>query len=453
MLVRLIRDNKYLIKYGEYINRYAKDCYEKGMNIIVKSLSLTGIISMKETRHLFYKSFNNPQICDLMEAVINYKTNIRFNKYLDAWKNLEEVFQILNLDAFDINWYFSYNDPVLNYAAGKSNLEKNYTNNQTPNNNCSNLEAEEVKNLSFSCVSSNKNLSDSYIKKKGSGRESIRVKERKVLLENINKSSSKDNKEATVSSLNSDNSSGLITSKIDLDEEKIEQAQTNSSLILSETISVTPANDNKNTQEINNVDVTNTIDLNEKTVVLHLLIKKLISFESLKLLKCTKSDIKFTIDEHQSNQINSLYNDEINSKLHELLKQNLLNELFQNIINKIFSPFYETIGTNPLFTSRLENILLYYYNIKNKISNNSLLDLEKYFYTNQHNLIHKGSVSMNDIDKSMNINGNFIDISSKKMLNMSYNSTVVDIKDLKDNFNYLSASVPILHSSSYSNSK
>jgi hypothetical protein len=55
MLVSLIRDNKFIIKYGEQINKLVKDTYEKGMKIIYNCLSLRGIISIKETRYLLYK--------------------------------------------------------------------------------------------------------------------------------------------------------------------------------------------------------------------------------------------------------------------------------------------------------------------------------------------------------------------------------------------------------------
>ena len=51
----LIRDNKFIIKYGEQINKLAKDSYEKGMKIIYNCLSLKGLISIKETRDLLFK--------------------------------------------------------------------------------------------------------------------------------------------------------------------------------------------------------------------------------------------------------------------------------------------------------------------------------------------------------------------------------------------------------------
>lgn len=55
MLVGLIRDNKFLIKYSENINKYIKDIYEKGMKIVYNCLSLRGIISIPETRFLLYR--------------------------------------------------------------------------------------------------------------------------------------------------------------------------------------------------------------------------------------------------------------------------------------------------------------------------------------------------------------------------------------------------------------
>lgn len=55
MLLSLIRDNKFIIKYGDQINKLVKDTYEKGMKIIYNCLSLRGLISIKETRELIFK--------------------------------------------------------------------------------------------------------------------------------------------------------------------------------------------------------------------------------------------------------------------------------------------------------------------------------------------------------------------------------------------------------------
>jgi hypothetical protein len=55
ILVSLIRDNKFLVKYYESITRYIKDTYEKGMKIVYNSLSLKGVIGLKETRSILFK--------------------------------------------------------------------------------------------------------------------------------------------------------------------------------------------------------------------------------------------------------------------------------------------------------------------------------------------------------------------------------------------------------------
>ena len=55
IFLSLIRDNKFIIKYGEQINRLVKDSYEKSMKIVYSCLSLKGLISIKETRELLFK--------------------------------------------------------------------------------------------------------------------------------------------------------------------------------------------------------------------------------------------------------------------------------------------------------------------------------------------------------------------------------------------------------------
>ncbi len=57
--VGLIRDNKFITKYGDQINSLIKDTYEKIMKIIYNCLSIKGIISIKELRHLLYKYIIN----------------------------------------------------------------------------------------------------------------------------------------------------------------------------------------------------------------------------------------------------------------------------------------------------------------------------------------------------------------------------------------------------------
>ena len=54
-VVGLVRDNKYLIKYGDDINKIIKDTYDKSMKIIYNCLGLKGIISLKETRTFLFE--------------------------------------------------------------------------------------------------------------------------------------------------------------------------------------------------------------------------------------------------------------------------------------------------------------------------------------------------------------------------------------------------------------
>jgi hypothetical protein len=111
----LIRDNKFIIKYGEQINRLVKDSYEKGMKIIYNCLSLKGIVSITETREVLLKMYGDKTIGSLLEYVISYRNNLRYYRYIEAWKNFENIFELLDIDNFDINNYFQpINNPNAN---------------------------------------------------------------------------------------------------------------------------------------------------------------------------------------------------------------------------------------------------------------------------------------------------------------------------------------------------
>jgi hypothetical protein len=53
--VSLVRDNKYLIMYGDNITKATKEIYEKSTRIVANCLSLKGVVSIKETRKLLFR--------------------------------------------------------------------------------------------------------------------------------------------------------------------------------------------------------------------------------------------------------------------------------------------------------------------------------------------------------------------------------------------------------------
>jgi hypothetical protein len=107
---------------------------------------------------------------------------------------------------------------------------------------------------------------------------------------------------------------------------------------------------------------------------LNSMIKHLLSFENLKYLKNLKIEIKDLIEKQNTSKAST----DFNNKMYELLKSNLFNEVFDNILTKFLQVFYKSINTLPEFTSKLENILLFYYKIKNNIGVQDLIDLENY---------------------------------------------------------------------------
>jgi hypothetical protein len=49
---------------------------------------------------------NDKYISNIIEAIINYKINLAQYKYIEAYKNFEQVFEILEIDSFDISNYY-----------------------------------------------------------------------------------------------------------------------------------------------------------------------------------------------------------------------------------------------------------------------------------------------------------------------------------------------------------
>lgn len=376
-----------------------------------------------------------------MECLVQYKTNLRYYKYLDAWKNFEEIFEQLDIDNFDMSAYYQpvamggYNmnnyDSTQNEfygsgGSGNSRIRAESTN--------SNL-MEDIKNGSTVSKKTSKNYFS--LMRKSSGVEII--KERKVLIENVNKNpSSKEKDKIILSSLNtpSNNPKSAVTSGVnsnynlphfELVGDKLDQSMADGDLGLrrmkttthkknsfdvmdkysvsvnscGDPIETTPNPKNKSSQNLIHVNtycnsdnlIDNKID-NKKKIIL---LKQLISFDNLKYLKNLRVDIKDIIEK--------FHNQELNSKLNESLKPNIFNELFENLLSKFFQNFYKNINTNPKFTSRLENILLYYYKSKNKLTSNYFLDLEKIYHIQSTQ--HKVSSSMNDMklsnDEKMNM--------------------------------------------------
>ena len=88
-------------------------------------------------------------LCNLLDIVINYKFNIRYYKYLDAWKNFNEIFKLLDLDYFDLNDYFNTNQGTVYYASNSQELNYDMTRRITAE---SNIDLEEFKSLSNKSV-------------------------------------------------------------------------------------------------------------------------------------------------------------------------------------------------------------------------------------------------------------------------------------------------------------
>jgi len=50
--------------------------------------------------------YDDKLACSLMESIVMYKTNLRYYKYLDAWANFEEIFDLLDIDHFELSNYY-----------------------------------------------------------------------------------------------------------------------------------------------------------------------------------------------------------------------------------------------------------------------------------------------------------------------------------------------------------
>jgi hypothetical protein len=69
--------------------------------------------------------YDDKLVCNLLETVINYKFNIRYYKYLEAWNNFQEIFRMLGLDDYDLNTYFQSGGQ--NYFEGEPSMTRRLT--------------------------------------------------------------------------------------------------------------------------------------------------------------------------------------------------------------------------------------------------------------------------------------------------------------------------------------
>jgi hypothetical protein len=51
--------------------------------------------------------YEHKNICEILESIISYKTNIRYYRYLEAYQYFLYFFDILKIDFFDLNMYYS----------------------------------------------------------------------------------------------------------------------------------------------------------------------------------------------------------------------------------------------------------------------------------------------------------------------------------------------------------
>jgi hypothetical protein len=208
--------------------------------------------------------------------------------------------------------------------------------------------------------------------RKNSGYEN--VKERKILYENSNK---KDIEKTPINNLQEiiENTPTNKITEIEKDSLGLNGFQ------LDPKNSKTNLESKRNQRDRAYSDNNNEEEMDQKTFNL---IKHLISFEGLRTLKALKIELKEIIENIKNiEDLNN--NNELNLKLHNFLKSNIFLEIFDNLISKYFQNFYKAINTNPEFTSRLENILLFYFKSKNNITTSSLLDFDQIFHSNINN--------------------------------------------------------------------
>jgi hypothetical protein len=204
-------------------------------------------------------------------------------------------------------------------------------------------------------------------------------------MENTNKSNNKEK----MSQDNEMKQNLLLTQTNDLDEEKLEyEKEITPSLSIEEEMfkknvkrNSTKLYSSNGLMQINSNYLLSMEERMESKKITNL-IKHLISFENLKYLKLLKNEVKELVDKNNNSEEKSITGtstNEFNMKLHDYLKPGVFNEIFENLISKYFQGFYKSINTNPKFINRIENILLYFYKIKNNMDYNTMVDLDGIF--------------------------------------------------------------------------
>jgi hypothetical protein len=269
-------------------------------------------------------------------------------KYVEAWRNFDEIYKALDLENFDLSKY---------QEVKKKESIHNY---------------DEYK------------LSNLFAKRKNSDFDN-QVKERKILIENTNLTRRKTENSENSEKVNLDNETESI--------KEVSEFITSSEI--SSTFKVESDDFNKFRPKIPKVKSSHgLIDLrpslerleeqtHSKNKENHIqLIKQIISYDNLKYLMNIYLELKALMDKKTDPNTQEIdLTPDLNSKLFEYLKINMFNEVLDNISTKIINNTYKIYSTDKEFTSKIENILVHFFKVKNKFNYHSVIDLEcQYFF-------------------------------------------------------------------------
>ena len=100
-IVEQAKIDKYLYQYNSEINEGTKALYLSILKFIYKIISIKGIVSLKETRRIFFEYSNNKILGKIIEFCIEFKLNVIKKNNIKGYEQIKNLVEFLGYENFE----------------------------------------------------------------------------------------------------------------------------------------------------------------------------------------------------------------------------------------------------------------------------------------------------------------------------------------------------------------
>ena len=100
-IVEQAKIDKYLYQYNSEINEGTKTLYLSILKFIYKIISIKGIVSLKETRRIFFEYSNNKILGKIIEFCIEFKLNVIKKNNIKGYEQIKNLVEFLGYENFE----------------------------------------------------------------------------------------------------------------------------------------------------------------------------------------------------------------------------------------------------------------------------------------------------------------------------------------------------------------